>query len=847
MAPDTARTHIATGMASTEGLRRFSVRRLGKAFRVFVRRFRGPIYALAGALAVIIWYTISSGSTTPSPSAIITHPVNAPHLATTVDQHDINTSHVGSVLDEVDDGPPSAVVDAGPEERAAPRGDSEREKWRARKMSVVVLFHNEYDSLRTALHSWVDNGLVDLVDEILFFVNGGISEEHFLYKLPEARTGVPDAKRRIFIQRENLKLGLAINKMVTLAANEFVLLLEKDWALIEDSKTTASRILDSKMLVGSGVVNVIRHRHRHNPGVPLHALIMHQGREASIMKGQKNLLCFVHHWQKDPTVMYPGEGRMWRCGGEKNHVKEEDVFCSTSEFCQWNNNPCIFKKAWFLQEVGERFVKDYQKEFAQYGSTSPFLDFEYYTNWRSYAWTDKNFTIAVGEGLFSHAESEHRHFNTFWYAHYRLETDYEELRNEYLRNETTFKRKGVHYDPDSAPPPNMLERYPIEFARKFHWNETFMHSYAKQREEIADIYNEYSKNYRVSESDWEKSGTSAANAGKSVPWRHYITNLHMTVEKGELMVPPVQPYEMNITLVTTLLDIGRHELNQSDGYQFGREFKMYLDKMAVWMEHEYPKIVYTTKEIAAELLKGASAKAAETTKFRYTTREELATRWIGSDNYAKIQEIRKSEKWLKGVSWLERSPQAKLADYNPLVMSKMFMMRDAARTNPWNTTHFLFLDAKHNCMIPDTMNPKHDQILRAHMFGKFLVTYFDYTPTDEVHGFRYRELNEYLNNNDRDKRHVVQVGRGGIFGGSRYVMEYMTAMYDVALTATLRQGLMGTEENIFAILMVQVPQYIDPFSNDWACFKRVEKDHKCTDRTDRGYNCEIFRWIKENV
>lgn len=855
-------------MASTDTPRRFPARRIGKAVRSLTRRFRGVIYALAGALAVVLWYSATSRGAPPAvgvqpaiPQRIARVdanetaalepklPIAAPPAQDQLTQDQPPTVQGEHPKDDLD-AAAAPAIDAGPEERppvADGAADPDREKWRAHKMSVVVLFHNEYDSLRTALRSWVDNGLIAQVDEVLFFVNGGDSESSFVSNLPEVKTGIPDSKRRIFIQRENLKLGLAINKMVSMATHEFVLLLEKDWALIEDAKKTESRLLDSKVIVGTGIAHLIRHRHRHNPGVPLHALIMHQGRESSIMRGQRNLMCYVHHWQKDPTLVYPGKGRMWRCGGQKKHMEEKDVYCSVSEFCQWTNNPCVFQKEWFLREVGDRFLVEYKKEHAQYGDTSPFLDFEYYTNWRSYAWTEKNFTVAVGEGLFSHAESEHKQFNTFWYAHYRLETDFEELRNEYLRNETMLKRKGGHhYDPDGPPPPPMLHRYPIEFARKFHWNETFMHDLAKQREEIGAVYDDYFKNFRVSEEEWKASGKNSANVGKTVPWRHYITKMHSTVQKGELMVPPIQPFEMNITLVTTLLDIGRDKLDADDSYKFRREFKVYLDKMGVWLNHEYPKIVYTTKEIAQEVMKSASEKARASTKFVYTTREELATRWIGSDNYNKIQEIRQSKEWRTRASWLENSPQAKLEDYNPLVMSKMFMMRDAARTNPWNTTHFLFLDAKHNCMIPDVMNTKNDHILRAHMFGKFLLTYFDYKPTDEVHGFAYREFNDYLNLQDRDNRHTVMVGRGGIFGGSQYVLEYMTAMYDVALTATLRDGLMGTEENIFGILMKQVPQYIDPFSNNWACFSQIPKDHKCTNRKVQGYNCEIFRWMQEN-
>ena len=53
-----------------------------------------------------------------------------------------------------------------------------------------------------------------------------------------------------------------------------------------------------------------------------------------------------------------------------------------------------------MKEVGEQLRVEYAKELNQHGPTSPFLDFEYYTNWRDYSWTDKASTVEVGEGLF---------------------------------------------------------------------------------------------------------------------------------------------------------------------------------------------------------------------------------------------------------------------------------------------------------------------------------------------------------------------------------------------------------------------------------------------------------------
>lgn len=726
--------------------------------------------------------------------------------------------------------------------------NSARKKYTEGKMSIIVLFHSEYDSMRPVLKSWIDGGLVDYVDEVLFFLNGVRSEEEFRQRIPDYDARIPEGKRRVHLSPENLPLGLAICKMVELASHDYVLLLEKDWQLIEPQDIMKSRLDDSKVMVGSGVSDVVRHRHRSNPGVPLHALIMHQGREQSIIRQQKNLLCFVHHWQKDPPNMYPGQGHMYRCGGVDNHVEEVDIYCSSSVYCQWNNNPGVFKKQWFTDEVGERYKKEYEIEFKKYGKKSPFLDFEYYTNWRSYAWTDRNFTVAVGTGLFSHAESEHRHFNTFWYAHFRLTVDLTEIRNLYLKNETKFKQLGgVHYDPESPKPPTMMERYPVDFARKFHFKDMFIGNLETQKNMINDVYARYQQNHRfLSVSDWESGGRDSEKYKRPISWRTWITTFHHTAEKAMMMAPPKQPHEMSITLVTCLLDIGRHGLAK-DAFQFRRDFKMYLDAMEGWLTHKYQKVVYTSQNIVDEMMRTMSEESKASTKFVITTREELRSKWLGPDNYDKVQELRTAPEWRARASWLVNSPQGALSDYNALVMSKMFMMRDAARQNYWGTSHFLFLDAKHNCRRPKKMTPKNDHIIRAHMFDKFLLTTFDYTPSTEVHGFEYKAFNKYCNRQNTDKRQLVKIGRGGIFGGSAFVLEFISAMYDVALTATLREGLMGTEENILSILKYQVQHYVDDFSNNWACPDKIEGDHTCKNLKHQGYNCAIFDWVSRNA
>jgi hypothetical protein len=57
------------------------------------------------------------------------------------------------------------------------------------------------------------------------------------------------------------------------------------------------------------------------------------------------------------------------------------------------------------------------------------------------------------------------------------------------------------------------------------------------------------------------------------------------------------------------------------------------------------------------------------------------------------------------AGWLSSAPQASLEYYNPLVMSKLRLTRDAARWNPFHTDAFLWIDGAHNCNDPTGIEP----------------------------------------------------------------------------------------------------------------------------------------------
>lgn len=153
---------------------------------------------------------------------------------------------------------------------------------------------------------------------------------------------------------------------------------------------------------------------------------------------------------------------------------------------------------------------------------------------------------------------------------------------------------------------------------------------------------------------------------------------------------PVQPHDIDITLVTAVVDIGHDGLAENE-YKFKRNFHVYRHPVQDWLKHKYEKVVYTSKDTANDLMKTASDEVKASKTVVYTSNDDLPSKWLGPDNFARMQEIRTSMLWRARASCLPNSPQSALY-YNPLVVSKMFMRQDAARPNYWNKTHFLFND-----------------------------------------------------------------------------------------------------------------------------------------------------------
>lgn len=249
----------------------------------------------------------------------------------------------------------------------------------------------------------------------------------------------------------------------------------------------------------------------------------------------------------------------------------------------------------------------------------------------------------------------------------------------------------------------------------------------------------------------------------------------------------------DVTFVTGLWDIKRGELSEG----WSRNYNHYLNKFEELLKIENNLIIFGDKELEKFVFERRDIK---NTQFILRDLE-----WIkNSTPFEGIQKIRLDENWSSQSGWLSESTQAKLEYYNPLVMSKMFLLNDARIFDKFDSKFMFWLDAG----ITNTIHPgyfTHDKIQNklSSLFNKFSFICFPYKANNEIHGFSYPKINEYAQDD------VKLVARGGFFGGPKQTIQDINTIYYQLLNKTISDGYMGTEESVFSIMLYKHHDIID--------------------------------------
>lgn len=250
----------------------------------------------------------------------------------------------------------------------------------------------------------------------------------------------------------------------------------------------------------------------------------------------------------------------------------------------------------------------------------------------------------------------------------------------------------------------------------------------------------------------------------------------------------------NTTLVTGLFDLKRGDMDTN----FKRPFEQYLNHFERLLKacKDTPMLVYVDKQHEEFVLKAREGSVG--TDVRIKSANDFRT-WFSL--FDKVNKIRQDPNWYNQVGWLSESTQARLELYNPLVMSKMFLLNDAAIFNPFDSENYCWIDAG----LTQTVHQgyfSHDKVIDKlePLLNKFLFVCYPYETNSEIHGFKIDAMSKYAG------AKVNRVARGGFFGGNKKILSQINGIYYNLLNSTLTDGYMGTEESVFTLITYLHPE-----------------------------------------
>lgn len=252
--------------------------------------------------------------------------------------------------------------------------------------------------------------------------------------------------------------------------------------------------------------------------------------------------------------------------------------------------------------------------------------------------------------------------------------------------------------------------------------------------------------------------------------------------------------EKNTTLVTALYDIKRENW---DG--FNRNLDQYKEWMKGMLSFDSPMIVYVEEQDVA-FVKEQRASKMNKTKIIALPFENLYTNKLWGD---RIKKVMASEEFLKDQT-VPTHPQISQPNYNILMHEKVQFVKRAVEENPFNTDHFMWVDAGifHMSNRKDVLGqrfPRHQKFLddKMHFIAVEQPTAADL------------ELEKFF------KGHNVRIIGTSWIGHKDAILEFERG-YSELMAITLANGLMDQDQSYLTVTALKYPKICEIHKGTWS-------------------------------
>ena len=157
-------------------------------------------------------------------------------------------------------------------------------------------------------------------------------------------------------------------------------------------------------------------------------------------------------------------------------------------------------------------------------------------------------------------------------------------------------------------------------------------------------------------------------------------------------------------------------------------------------------------------------------------------------------------------------PEAFSAEYLVLLHSKVPLVGEVMRENPFNTTHFFWIDAGYAAVDDDTGNDVIEVIIPA---GTKWRPEPLLSSSERVTYVQLHDPDLYINETRLHKQRLAPAMSGGFFGGAQKVMTYYSRLYNKCLLNQLTEGEMGEDQGVALQVYFEHPRIFHLVQGDW--------------------------------
>eukprot|EP00301_Raphidiophrys_heterophryoidea_P023735 c7500_g1_i1.p1 GENE.c7500_g1_i1~~c7500_g1_i1.p1 ORF type:complete len:437 (-),score=113.89 c7500_g1_i1:168-1403(-) len=315
--------------------------------------------------------------------------------------------------------------------------------------------------------------------------------------------------------------------------------------------------------------------------------------------------------------------------------------------------------------------------------------------------------------------------------------------------------------------------------------------------------------------------------GRPLAWDAAV---EAVMTKTKDLMPGTPAPDDTFTLVSAVFDLGPDvptmEINDEEAV------------LTTFLAHPQKKILFVEEALALKLSPNIDAS---------NTRIVIIDMKAIVDNlgqtYKDIIQSSQNRNWKYSVHWLKNTAQAQYPNYTAASMSKILLLREASRLNPFSSKNFMWMDPSLKCVTPGHFVASKMDFFNKR-FDKFFVSFFDYSPESETHGFPKHSWNYFSGDLQATTHKVV---KGWSFGGQHEHIEITALAFEILMRETLREGQLGNADCVFSILLTRFPDLFHSFALSTACGKSTNEDMSCPGTSNPSGWCTPFVWAVGGV